>query len=86
MTWLPEEAAITDANGAIFDAANGFAGCIPGIHQVLHRQGLLQGTWCLDPAERLSDGQEAEIDRVLRWYPHLTDDDFVREHLDAWIR
>lgn len=86
VTWLPEEAAITDANGAIFDAANGFAGCIPGIHQVLHRQGLLQGSWCLDPAERLSDGQEAEIDRVLRWYPHLTDDDFVREHLDAWIR
>lgn len=84
--WLPEAAAITDANGAIFDAANGFAGCIPGIHEVLRRQGLLRGTWCLDPHERLSDGQEAEIDRVLRAYPLLTDDEFVREHLDTWSR
>jgi dihydrodipicolinate synthase/N-acetylneuraminate lyase len=68
---------ITDANAAVFDAANGFAGCIAGIHEVLRRQGLLAGTWCLDPAERLSPGQAEEIDRVCRAYPHLADDDFV---------
>ena len=78
-------AALTDANGAIFDAGNGFAGCIPGIHEVLRRQGLLRGTWCLDPNERLSPGQAAEIDRVTRDYPQLQDDDFVREHLDRWL-
>jgi hypothetical protein len=70
-------AEITDANAAIFDAANGFAGCIPGIHEVLRRQGLLAGTWCLDLHVRLSPGQADEIDRVCRAYPHLTDDDFV---------
>jgi dihydrodipicolinate synthase/N-acetylneuraminate lyase len=82
---MTEAAAITDANGAIFDAANRFAGCIPGIHDVLRRQGLLRGTWCLDPKERLSPGQAAEIDRVIRAYPFLTDDEFVREHLDRWL-
>jgi dihydrodipicolinate synthase/N-acetylneuraminate lyase len=75
----------TDANGAIFDAANGFRGCIPGIHEILRRQGLLQGRWCLDPAEDLSPGQAREIDRVLRAYPDLTDDRFVREHRDRWL-
>jgi dihydrodipicolinate synthetase family protein len=80
-----EGAAITDANGAIFDAANGFAGCIPGIHEILRRQGLLRGTWCLDPEERLSPGQSREIDRVTRAYPQLTDDVFVRENLDRWL-
>jgi dihydrodipicolinate synthase/N-acetylneuraminate lyase len=76
---------LTDANAAIFDAANRFAGCIPGVHEVLRRQGLLAGTWCLDPAEELSPGQAAEIDRVCRAYPQLTDDDFVREHRDEWL-
>jgi dihydrodipicolinate synthase/N-acetylneuraminate lyase len=82
---LREGAALTDANGAIFDAAHAFAGCIPGIHEVLRRQGLLRGTWCLDPTESLSSGQAEEINRVCRQYPGLTDDDFVREHLDRWL-
>ncbi len=77
---------ITDANAALFDVANGFAGCIAGLHEILRRQGLLQGRWCLDPGEDLSPGQEAEIDRVCRAYPHLNDDAFVAEHLDAWLR
>jgi dihydrodipicolinate synthase/N-acetylneuraminate lyase len=76
----------TDANGAIFDAANEFRGCIPGIHEVLRRQGLLRGRWCLDPNEELSPGQAGEIDRVCRAYPHLADDDFVRARVDAWMR
>ncbi len=78
-------AEITDANAAFFDAANAFRGCIAGIHEVLVRQGLLAGRWCLDPEEDLSPGQEREIDRVLRAYPHLSDDDFVRENLAAWL-
>jgi dihydrodipicolinate synthase/N-acetylneuraminate lyase len=82
---LREAAALTDANGAIFDAAHDFAGCIPGIHEILRRQGLLVGTWCLDPREMLSPGQSAEIDRICRAYPFLTDDDFVAERLDAWL-
>lgn len=76
---------ITDCNAAIFDAANGFAGCIPGIHEVLRLQGLLEGIWCLDPNEHLSPGQADEIDRVRRVYRHLNDDDFVAEHLDEWL-
>ena len=84
-SWLRENAALTDANAAIFDAAHDFAGCIPGIHEVLRRQGLLAGTWCLDPDETLSAGQGAEIDRVCRQYPQLTDDAFVRENLDRWL-
>jgi dihydrodipicolinate synthase/N-acetylneuraminate lyase len=83
---LREGAALTDANAAIFDSTHLFAGCIPGIHEVLRRQGLLAGVWCLDTAERLSPGQEAEIDRVCRSYPSLTDDAFVRENLEAWLR
>jgi hypothetical protein len=78
-------AQITDCNAALFDAANSFSGCIPGIHEVLRRQGLLEGIWCLDPSETLSPHQAAEIDRVGRDYPHLTDDEFVREHLDEWL-
>ena len=81
-----EGAALTDANAAIFDAANSFAGCIPGIHEILRRQGLLAGIWCLDTAEKLSPGQEAEIDRACRSHPSLTDDAFVREHLESWMR
>jgi hypothetical protein len=77
---------ITDANAAIFDPAHQFRGCIPGIHEILRRQGLLEGRWCLDPHEELSPGQMEEIDRVCRSYPHLKDDDFVKEHLDEWLR
>jgi dihydrodipicolinate synthase/N-acetylneuraminate lyase len=83
---LRDGAGLTDANAAIFDAAHGFAGCIPGIHEVLRRQGLLAGVWCLDTAERLSSGQAAAIDRVSRSYPALADDAFVAERLDAWLR
>lgn len=77
---------ITDANSAIFDPAHNFRGCIPGIHEILRRQGLLEGRWCLDPEEELSPGQSAELDRVCRAYPHLQDDAFVQEHLDEWLR
>ncbi len=76
---------VTDANGALFDAAHGFAGSIVGIHEVLRRQGLLEGRWCLDPDEDLSRGQAAEIDRVYAAYPELNDDVFVAEHLDEWL-
>ena len=76
---------VTDCNAAFFDAAHGFAGCIAGIHEVLRRQGLLEGIWCLNSNERLSPGQAEEIDRVYRAYPHLNDDDFVAEHLDEWL-
>lgn len=77
---------ITDANAAIFDPAHQFHGCIPGIHEILRRQGLLEGRWCLDPHEELSPGQMEEIDRVYKSYPHLQDDTFVQEHLDEWLR
>jgi len=76
---------VTDCNAAFFDAANGFRGCIAGIHEVLRRQGLLEGIWCLDPNETLSPGQADEIDRVYRSYPHLNDDAFVAEHLHEWL-
>jgi dihydrodipicolinate synthase/N-acetylneuraminate lyase len=84
-TWLTRAAALTDANAAVFDPAHGFAGCIPGIHEVLRRQGLLAGTWCLDRHEELSPGQAAELDRVCAAYPELTDDGFVAEHLREWL-
>ncbi|TVQ39093.1 MAG: dihydrodipicolinate synthase family protein [Spirochaetaceae bacterium] len=77
-------AEITDMNGAIFDAANGYAGCLPGIHEVLRRQGIFGGVTCLDREERMSPGQSEEITRVCRAYPHLTDDDFVNRHLAEW--
>lgn len=76
---------ITDMNAVIFDAANSFHGCIPGIHEVLRRQGLLEGTWCLDPNEKLSSGQLEEIDRIYKMYPHNTDDDFVSTFLKSEI-
>lgn len=76
---------ITDCNAAFFDVANGFKGVIPGVHEVLRRQGLLKGIWCLDPEETLSPGQAEEIDRVYRMYPQLNDDRFVRENLDKWL-
>jgi dihydrodipicolinate synthase/N-acetylneuraminate lyase len=77
---------VTDANAAFFDAANRFAGCIAGIHEVLRRQGLLETTRCLDPHETLSPGQADEITRVYHAYPHLNDDSFVAAHLDDWLK
>ncbi|HSH96028.1 MAG TPA: dihydrodipicolinate synthase family protein [Roseimicrobium sp.] len=76
---------ITDCNAAFFDAANGYAGCIAGLHEVLRRQGLLEGIWCLDPSEGLSPGQMEEIDRVYKAYPHLNDDAFVAANRDKWL-
>jgi dihydrodipicolinate synthase/N-acetylneuraminate lyase len=76
---------ITDANAALFDPQHAFHGCIAGIHEILRRQGLLEGRWCLNPDEDLSPGQMEEIDRVCRAYPHLTDDEFVRAGIDAWL-
>ena len=68
------------------DVAGAFHGCVPGIHEILRRQGMLAGRWCLDPHEELSEGQMAEIDRVCAAYPHLGDDAFVAENLDRWLR
>ncbi|MBY0502326.1 MAG: dihydrodipicolinate synthase family protein [Bryobacteraceae bacterium] len=84
-SWIRLNREVTDANAAFFDVANQFHGCIAGLHEVLRRQGLLAGRWCLDPNEDLSPGQLDEIDRVYRTYPHLHDDDFVREHLHRWL-
>ncbi len=83
---LARSAEVTDTNAAFFDARNGFAGCIAGLHEVLRRQGLLQGRWCLDADEDLSPGQLAEIDRVYDSYPHLHDDEFIQQHLAQWLR
>ena len=82
---LSLDAKVTDCNSAFFDVANNFAGCIPGCHEVLRRQGLLEGIWCLDPNERLSPGQAEEIDRVYAAYPELNDDAFVRKNLERWL-
>jgi hypothetical protein len=76
---------VTDCNAAFFDAANAFAGCIAGLHEVLRRQGLLEGIECLNPRETLSPTQSEEIDRVYAAYPHLNDDDFVAQHRDEWL-
>ena len=81
---LARGAAVTDCNGVFFDVAHNFAGCIPGVHEVLRRQGLMAGTWCLDPDETLSEGQEQEISRVYEMYPHLNDDAFVAQNLETW--
>jgi dihydrodipicolinate synthase/N-acetylneuraminate lyase len=78
--------AVTDSNAAFFDAANGFHGCIAGLHEVLRRQGLLEGIWCLDPNEGLGAGQLEEINRVYTAYPELNDDVFVTENLDRWLK
>jgi hypothetical protein len=83
---LQRHVEVTDANAAFFDANNGFAGCIAGLHEVLRRQGLIDDIACLDPNETLSPGQADEISRVYRTYPHLNDDTFVREHLDEWFQ
>mgnify|MGYP000719143113 FL=1 len=84
--WLTLNAEITDCNAAFFDPSHHFHGCIPGIHEVLRRQGLLEGRWCLNPKEELSDGQAEEIERVYRDYPHLNDDDFVATGLELWLK
>ena len=76
---------VTDANAVVFDAGNQFRGCIPGIHEVLRRQGLLEGCWCLDESEVLSPGQSEELDRIIASYPHLTDDQFVEQNRDQWL-
>ena len=82
---LALDARVTDCNSAFFDVAHDFAGCIPGCHEVLRRQGLLEGTWCLDPKETLSPGQSGEIDRVYREHRDLADDEFVRANLQRWL-
>jgi dihydrodipicolinate synthase/N-acetylneuraminate lyase len=82
---LALDSKVTDANSAFFDVAHDFAGCIAGCHEVLRRQGLLEGIWCLDPKEGLSPGQAAEIDRVYAAYPEMNDDAFVRENLSKWL-
>jgi hypothetical protein len=79
------DARVTDCNSAFFDVANDFHGCIAGCHEILRRQGLLEGIWCLDPQEGLSPGQAAEIDRVCREHPDLSDDAFVAANLDRWM-
>lgn len=84
--WLRQNAALTDANAAVFDAANGFAGCIPGILEVLRRQGLAPSIRCLDPHEVLSPGQAQELDRITAAYPEFVDDSFVEENLNRWLR
>jgi dihydrodipicolinate synthase/N-acetylneuraminate lyase len=83
---LARAAEITDANAALFDVQNQFAGCIAGLHEVLRRQRLMAGRWCLSPQEDLSPGQLEEIERVIASYPHLNDDEFVAEHLERWLR
>jgi len=82
---LALDAKVTDANSAFFDVAHDFAGCIPGCHEVLRRQGLLEGLWCLDPHETLSPGQAEEIDRIYATYPEFADDAFVRANLERWL-
>ena len=82
---LASDSIVTDCNLAIYDALNDLKGCIPGCLEVLRRQGLLEGTWCLNPDERLSPGQSEEIDRVYAMYPEMNDDAFVRANLDRWL-
>jgi dihydrodipicolinate synthase/N-acetylneuraminate lyase len=84
--WLSRSIEVTDSNAALFDPQHQFHGCIAGIHEILRRQRLLEGRWCLNPKEDLSAGQMEEIDRVCQAYPHLADDEFVRQHLDEWLR
>ena len=84
--WLTKNAALTDANAAVFDAAHDFHGCIPGILEVLRRQGLVPSSNCLNPDEGLSPGQTEEITRAAAAYPPLTDDDFVAANLAHWLR
>lgn len=84
--WLERAVAVTDMNAALFDAANKFHGCIPGILEVLRRQGLVESIHCLNPHEVLSPGQAEELTRVCAAYPDLIDDAFIAEHRDRWLR
>jgi dihydrodipicolinate synthase/N-acetylneuraminate lyase len=84
--WLTKAAELTHANAVIFDAANNFRGCIPGIHEILVKQGILAGRWCLDPDEELSPGQGEAIARMCKEYDDLPDDNFVKEHLHEWLK
>ena len=84
--WLSRGAELTMANAVIFDAAHGFRGCLPGILEILRRQGLVRGTWTFDTNEQLSPGQSEAIDKMLLRHPELTDDAFVATHLDDWLR
>jgi hypothetical protein len=83
--WLSLDARLTDANGVLFDVRNDFAGCIAAIHEVLRRQGLLPGIWCLNPKETLGPGQMDELERIYRDYPELNDNAFVAENLERWL-
>ncbi|MBP6507659.1 MAG: dihydrodipicolinate synthase family protein [Opitutaceae bacterium] len=83
--WLDTAIAVTDMNAALFDAANKFAGCIPGILEILRRQGLVPSIHCLNPHEGLSPGQAEELTRVCRAYPQLTDDAFIAANRDKWL-
>ena len=85
LQWLTKNVELTDANAVIFDAAHNFAGCIPGINEILRRQKLLPSARCLDAAEILSPGQSTELDRICAAYPHLTDDEFVQANVDQWL-
>jgi len=82
---LALDSVVTDCNGAIYDAINDFAGCIPGCHEILRRQGLFEGRWCLDENESLSPGQLEEINRVYAQHPQMNDDGFVRANLSRWL-
>ena len=82
---LALDSMVTDCNSAFFDVSNNFQGCIAGCHEVLRRQGLLEGTWCIDPQESMGPGQAAEIERVYQSYPELNDDAFVRTNLERWL-
>ncbi len=82
---LALDSQVTDCNAALFDVENDFAGCIAGVHEVLRQQGLLDGTWCLNPAEALSPGQKEKLGRVRSDYPHLIDDQFVVDNLARWL-
>lgn len=82
--WLTLAAEVTDTNSAFFDTAHTFKGCIAGLHEILKRQGLMKNIYCLNPEETLSPGQMEELDRVLAMYPHLSDDDFIRENIESW--
>lgn len=77
-------AEVTDTNSAFFDTAHNFVGCIAGLHEVLRRQGLMKNTYCLNPDETMSEGQLDEINRMYAMYPHLNDDDFIKENIDSW--
>ncbi|RYH08287.1 dihydrodipicolinate synthase family protein [Tropicimonas sp. IMCC6043] len=84
--WLAMDALTTYANSVLFDVDNNFAGCIAALHEVLRRQGLLEGTWCLNPEETMGPGQEARLGRLLSQHPELTDDQFVKDNIERWLR